>query len=136
MVRRKEASVQEYVIRAENGPALVEVREEEPGSSWRGVAKFLDVWVDREAAVTGVIWDYEGVIDQTASWTELVVIVDGEADFDIDGKSYDLKKGDFVIWPKGMHGVMTTRGWLRTVCIAYPFVRGDDYRVNLVDAAS
>lgn len=127
----------EYVFHADRPPVLTSVQEESNDASWKGVADFLDVWIDKKANVTGLIWDYDGVIHQTAPWTELVVIIEGEGDFDIDGKTYALKAGDFVVWPEGLHGVMTTRGRLRTICIAYPFVRSEeDYRVNIVQAPS
>lgn len=127
----------EYVFSPENPPPLMEVREDSTDQSWRGVAQILDVWVDEPAKVTALIWDYEGVIEQTAPWTELVVIVAGNGKFEIDGKTYELSPGDFVVWPEGMHGVMTTSGWLKTICVAYPFIRSkDDYRVNILLAES
>ena len=42
--------------------------------------------IDKANNVTGLIFDYEGVIHQTAEWTELVVVVDGEGEFELDGK--------------------------------------------------
>jgi hypothetical protein len=122
----------EYVFHADAPPKLEQINLDDPDGPFVGSADYLDVWIDKAHNVTALIFDYEGVIHQTAEWTELVVIVDGEGEFELNGTKTPLRPGDFVIWPEGMAGVMTAFGRLRTICVAYPFVRSpSDPTVNV-----
>src|SRR5689334_14231284 len=99
--------MQDYVFHADSPPDLGRIELDDPDGPFVGVADYLDVWADEQNKVTALIFDYEGVIHQTAEWTELVVIVEGEGEFELEGKKTPLRPGDFVIWPEGMAGVMT-----------------------------